>query len=455
LSELLAVGISHKTAPVELRERLALTDARALEFVRDLHAVAGIQEVVALSTCNRTELYLVAADPIDAEATLLGLLAKRSGIAPSALAQAIYAHRNCEAARHLYRVSAGLESMIVGEDQIQGQVRRAYDVALEQETTGPLTNHLFKAALETGKRVRTETAISAGQMSLPSVAAMLGREVLGDLHGRRAVLIGTGESSELAAQALAAAGAAVVFVANRRRNRAVSLANRFDGRSVAFDELPEALVEADMVVSATSSPHQLIEAEGLELVQCERAHRPLLAIDLAVPRDVDPTCAQVEGVALYDIDDLESVVARNRRVRLEEAHKAEAIVEQEIQNFATWLGSLEVLPTLAALRSHASAIAAQVLAENEGRWESASERDRERVEAISRAIVNRLLHHPTLRLKELRDDRVHARMALVRDLFALEVDADPALRNAAADVQDLAEIRRLPERSGASAGSHR
>lgn len=455
MSELLAVGISHKTAPVELRERLALSDSGALDFVQRLHAVTGVQEVVALSTCNRTELYLVAADPIDAEATLLGLLAKRSGIALSALAPAIYSQRNCDAARHLYRVSAGLESMIVGEDQIQGQVRRAYEVALEHETTGPLTNHLFRAALETGKRVRTETAISAGQMSLPSVAAMLGREVLGDLHGRRAVLIGTGESSELAAQALVAAGAAVVFVASRRRNRAVSLASRFDGHSVVFDELPQALVEADMVVAATSSPHQLIEAEGLELVQRERAHRPLLAIDLAVPRDVDPTCAQVEGVALYDIDDLEAVVARNRQVRLEEARKAEAIVEQEIQNFATWLGSLEVLPTLAALRSHASAIAAQVLAENEGRWESASERDRERVEAISRAIVNRLLHHPTLRLKELRDDHLHARMALVRDLFALDVDADPALRNAAADVQDLAEIRRLPERSGASAGAQR
>jgi len=455
VSELLAVGISHKTAPVELRERLALADARGLGFVRDLHAVAGIHEVVALSTCNRTELYLVVADPIDAEATLLGLLAKRSAIALSALAQAIYSHRNCEAARHLYRVSAGLESMIVGEDQIQGQVRRAYDVALEQETTGPLTSHLFKAALETGKRVRSETAIGAGQVSLPAVAAMLGREVLGDLQGRRAVLIGTGESSELAAQALAAAGAAVVFVANRRRNRAISLASRFGGHSVAFDELPEALVQADMVVSATSSPHQLLEAEGLELVQRERAHRPLLVIDLAVPRDVDPTCAQVQGVALHDVDDLESVVARNRKVRLEESRKAEAIIEQEIQNFATWLGSLEVLPTLAALRSHASAIAAQVLAENEGRWETASDRDRERVEAISRAIVNRLLHHPTLRLKELRDDRVHARMALVRDLFALDVDAGLALRNAAAGVQDLAEIRRLPERSGASGGSRR
>ncbi len=450
MSELLVIGISHKTAPVEVRERLALTDARAAEFLRDLHGVAEVQEVVAISTCNRTELYLVVDDPVEAESTVLGMLARQASIRPTALSGAIYSHRNCDAARHLYRVSAGLESMIVGEDQVQGQVKRAYDAALERETTGPLTNHLFRAALVTGKRVRTETAIGEGHMSLPSVSAMLAREVLGDLQGRRAVIIGTGESSELAARALAAAGVQLVFVATRRRDRAVSLAARFDAESVSFDELPEALVEADMVISATSSPHLLIEARELAEVQSQRDERPLLIIDLAVPRDVDAACAEVAGVTLHDVDDLEAVVARNRRVRQGEARKAEGIVEEEIQSFATWLGSLEVLPTLAALRSHATDIAEQVVAENDGRWESASERDLERVQAISRAIVNRLLHHPTLRIKELRDDRVHARMALVRDLFGLSVDDDPALREAPAEAEDLAAIRKLPEREGSA-----
>ena len=228
MSELLAIGISHKTAPVEVRERLALTDARAAEFVRDLHGVPDVQEVVALSTCNRTELYLVVDDPVEAESTVLGMLARQASIRPTALAGAIYSHRNCEAARHLYRVSSGLESMIVGEDQIQGQVRRAYDAALERETTGPLTNHLFRAALSTGKRVRSETAIGEGNLSLPSVSAMLASEALGDLRGRRVVIIGTGESSELAARALADAGCELVFVATRRRDRAVSLAARFE-----------------------------------------------------------------------------------------------------------------------------------------------------------------------------------------------------------------------------------
>ncbi len=451
MTELLAVGVSHKTAPVEVRERLALTDARAVEFVRDLHGVPEIREVVALSTCNRTELYLVVDDPVEAESTVLGMLARQANIQPTALAPAIYSHRNCEAARHLYRVSAGLESMIVGEDQIQGQVRRAYDAALERETTGPLTNHLFKAALATGKRVRTETAIGAGHVSLPAVSAMLVREVFSEIAGRRVVIVGTGETSELAARAVADGGAELIFVATRRRDRAVSLAQRFDAHSVTFDELPETLIAADVVISATSSPHLLIEVEALQEVQIQRDLRPLLIIDLAVPRDVEADCARVEGVSLFDVDDLEAVVARNRRVRRSEARKADGIVEEEIQHFATWLGSLEVMPTLAALRSQASDIIAQVLAENEGRWESASEQDLERVQAVARAIVNRLLHHPTLRIKELRDDRVHARMALVQELFGLNVDDGAALREAPVAPEDLAAIRRLPERRGASA----
>ncbi len=455
MTELLAIGISHKTAHVNVRERLALTDARAAALVRDLHGASEINEVVALSTCNRTELYLVVDDPVEAESTVLALLAKQASIQPTALAPAIYSLRNCDAARHLYRVSAGLESMIVGEDQIQGQVRRAYDAALERETTGPLTNHLFKAALATGKRVRSETGIGAGHMSLPSVSAMLATELLGELHGRAVVILGTGESAELAARPLADMGADLLFVAGRRRDRATILAHRFQGRSVAFDELPDALVEADVVLAATSSPHVLIEAQELAEVQSLRDHRPLLIVDLAVPRDVDGACADVPGVTLRDVDDLEAVVARNRRVRQSEARKAEGIVEEEIQGFATWLGSLEVLPTLAALREHATQIISHVLTENESKWESASERDLERVQAISRAVVNRLLHHPTMRMKELRDDRVHARMALVRDLFGLDVQDEQALRDAPAAVEDLSEIRKLPERQGSASGSSR
>jgi glutamyl-tRNA reductase len=422
MSELLAIGVSHKTAPVEVRERLALPEARAAEFLRDLRGSGDVREAVAISTCNRTELYLVVADPVEAESTVLAMLSSQAGIRPTALAPAIYSHRNCDAARHLYRVTAGLDSMIVGENEVQGQVKRAYEAALAQEMTGPLTNRLFTAALEAGKRVRTETGIGERALTLPAVAVALARELLGALSGREVVIVGTGETSELTARALANSGVRTVFVASRRRDRAISLARRYHGRSVSFDELPQALERADIVVAATASPHLLLGSGEVREVMEGRRGRPVLLIDLAVPRDIDSACAEITGVSLYDIDDLQAVIDRNRRVRQAEARTAEGIVEEEIQHFATWLGSLEVLPTLAALRARANEIAAQVVKENEGKWESASPRDLDRVQALTKALVNRLLHEPTVRMKDARDDRIHTRMALVRELFGLSED---------------------------------
>jgi glutamyl-tRNA reductase len=273
----------------------------------------------------------------------------------------------------------------------------------------------------------------------------LARELLGALDGREVVIVGTGETSELTARALADSGGRTVFVANRRRDRAISLARRYGGESVSFDQLPEVLGHADILVAATASPHLLLEARELAEVMVQRRGQPMLLIDLAVPRDIDASCAEIDGISLYDIDDLQAVIARNRKVRQAEARKAEGIVEEEINHFAAWLGSLEVLPTIAALRARATEIAEQVLAENGGKWESASPRDIERVDALSRAIVNRLLHEPTLRMKELRDDRVHARMALVRDLFGLSTEDMPAEVEELPDEQ-LAEVRAISER---------
>jgi len=442
MSELLCIGVSHKTAPVEVRERLALAEGRATEFLRDLRGGTDVYEAVGISTCNRMELYLVVGDPVEAESAALTMLATQSGIRPTELAPAIFTHRNCDAARHLYRVTAGLDSMVVGEAEVQGQVKRAYDSALAARTTGPLTNRMFKAALATGKRVRTETAIGAGALSLPAVAVALAREQLGELRGREVIIVGTGETSELTARALADSGVRTVFVANRRRDRALSLAKRFGGETVRFDELPQELRSADIVVAATASPHLLLEAEEIAAVMRSRNDRPLLMIDLAVPRDIDAACGSIDGVGLYDIDDLEAVIARNRSVRRAEARRAEGIVEEEIQYFATWLGSLEVLPTLAALRERGRAIAEQVVAENAGRWESASERDLERVDVLAHAVVSRLLHEPTLRMKESRGDRVHARMQLVRELFGLEAPNE----RAESEDGEVAEVRELGQR---------
>jgi len=440
--ELLLLGVSHKTAPIELRERLALPHGRSGGFARELLETGSIEEAVALSTCNRTEVYAVTRDAVAGEAAVLGALARLGGIPPTELARAtIYTARNCEAARHLYRVTAGLESMIVGEAEIQGQVKRAYEGALEERTTGPLTNRLFGAALATGKRVRTETEVSVGHASVSSVAVDLARQVLGELGERRVVVLGAGETAELLARALAERGARTIFVANRHRDRALALAERYGGVAVGFDHLPEQLAHADIVLSGTASPHAILGAEELQDIMSGRAGRALVVVDVAVPRDVDPACAGVPGVTLYDIDDLQAVVARQRSVRAAEARRAEDLIEDEMERFARWLGTLEVLPTVAALRERGRAIADAVLAENEARWEGLTPRDRERLDALARAMVNRLLHEPTVRLKRLDGDRAHVRLQVLRELFALD-DAPVMADEAQATPAEVRELRR-------------
>jgi glutamyl-tRNA reductase len=345
----------------------------------------------------------------------------------------LYALRNCDAARHLYRVTSGLESMIVGESEVQGQVKRAYELALSARTTGPLTNRLFRAALATGKRVRTETRISEGHASVATVALDAARDALGDLAGRRVLIMGAGETAELTAQALHAEGVTTMFVANRRRDSARALARRFGGDSGTFDALPAELERADVVIGSTSSPHAILTADELSAV---RRGRPLLLVDLAVPRDIDPECGALPGVTLLDMDALQAAVRRHLTVRRAEARHAEGIVEEEIQTFARWLGGLEVLPTLAALRARGDAVVSGLLAENDGRWEALSERDRERVEALARAVVKRLLHEPTERVRALDPEHRHARLQLLRELFGLE---EAAVESS----ERPAEVRRL------------
>ena len=311
MSELLALGVSHKTAPLDLRERLSLTEGRAVGALHELTAVEGIHEAAAISTCNRTELYLIVSDTVEAESTALGVLTRQAEIRPTELLGHLYSLRAGDAARHLFGVTAGLDSMIVGEAEIQGQVKRAYELALVEGATGPILNRLFRGALAAGGRVREETAVGEKGVSIPSVAVELARRTLGDLGERRVLVIGAGETAELVAKALVARGAASVFVANRHYDRAIGLAQRFDGKAVRFEELPEQLQAADIVVSATNSPHHIVERDGLAQVMETRAGRPLLLVDIAVPRDIEPECREVAGVSLHDIDDVQQIVERN------------------------------------------------------------------------------------------------------------------------------------------------
>src|SRR4051794_24406226 len=303
MNELIALGTSHKTAGVAVREKIALTEAASERFMRELVGEETISEAGVLSTCNRTELYLVVGGPGEAESIVLGALARRAGVRPTELVGGIYSLRNCDAARHLYRVASGLESMVIGEAEVQGQVKRAYEAALSAQSTGPLTNKLFRAALATGKRVRTDTAISVGRASVASVAVEAARDALGDLGSRHVLIIGAGETAEGTARALHDQGVETMFVANRRRERAAELARPFGGETLAFEALPEELAKADIVVASTSSPHQILGAQELALVTPARAGRPLLLIDLAVPRDIDAARAELAGVAPSDRDD--------------------------------------------------------------------------------------------------------------------------------------------------------
>jgi glutamyl-tRNA reductase len=438
-SELIVLGVSHNTAPVALRERLALTERAGQRFLQELVARDEVSEAVAISTCNRTEIYFVTSDPVRAEAELLGRLARDADIRPTELASVVYSPRNCDAARQLYRVTAGLDSMIVGEAEVQGQVKRAYEAALDAGTTGPMTNRLFSAALQAGKRARSETGIGRERVSMSTVAVDLARSVVGDLASRSVVIIGAGETAELTAQALADQGVRTVFVANRHADRARSLAERFGGEVGSLDSLPARLQDADIVVSSTSSPHPIVGADELGVVMEARGGRPLVLIDLAVPRDIEHACGEIEGASVYDMDDLQTVVARNLQVREAERAKAEAVVEEEIQRFARWLAQLDVMPTITSLREHGAEIVDQVLAENAGRWETASPRDLARIEAVARAVMQRLLHEPTIRLKE----SGHGRQQVLRELFGLEDPPAPA--EPAADSAD--NVRPLKRRA--------
>ncbi len=446
MSGLLALGVSHRTAPLALREQLALTEGKAAGVLSGLVSEESISEAVALSTCNRTELYLVAVDAVEAETAGLGVLAREAGIRPTELLGPLYSLRGAEAARHLYRVTAGLDSMIVGEAEIQGQVKRGYELALVEGATGPILNRMFRGALAAGKRARTETAVGEKGVSIPSVAVELAQRNLGDLSARRVLLIGAGEMSELTARALAARGSDAVFIANRGYNRAISLAQRFGGSAVRIDELPLQLANADIVVSATNSPHHLIERSELEMITGQRDGKPLLLIDLAVPRDIDPACREVEGVSLFDVDEVQAIVEQNASGREAEARRAGGILDSELSRFERWLGAQEVMPTVAALRERADSIVSQVLAENATRWESLSATDRERIDQMARAIANRLLHEPTVRIKGLADhEDAYLQVSALRELFGLDAGTEPEAADGA-DVASLDERRRRNER---------
>ncbi|MDP9491177.1 MAG: glutamyl-tRNA reductase [Actinomycetota bacterium] len=390
---LLLVGTSHRLAPVEIRERVALDPDGEAALARRL-GESG--EAVCLSTCNRTELYLAASNTAAAGERATAELADLGGIPRTELEPYLYRLEQGAAATHLFRVAAGLDSLIPGEGEIQGQVRSAY----ERGAVGPLLDRLFRHALHAGKRVRTETAIGESPASVASAAAALAAQVFGDLAGRRILVIGAGKVGELAARNLVGRGASLSFVANRTVDRASSLAERFGGSALPLERVEEELADADIVVSSTSARGQILAREQVERVLPARKGRPLLLVDLAVPRDLDPAIKGLHGCFLYDIDDLEAVVEESLSGRRGEAIQAEAIVGAEGERFREWLASLDVVPAIASLRERAEAIRRGELAKASPRLAGLSDRERHAVDSLTNQIVNKLLHQPIMRLKE-------------------------------------------------------
>jgi glutamyl-tRNA reductase len=410
---LVLVGTSHHHAPIELRERVALDRERARGLAARLAADGG--EAVCLSTCNRTELYVAGADAEAAEQAAVAALAE---LEPQ-VEQALYRLHDHAAALHLFRVAAGLDSLVPGEGEILGQVRAAY----EQGTTAMLLDRVFRQALHAGRKVRAQTAIGESPASVSSAAAALAEQVFGDLDGRLILLVGAGKISEQAARNLLTRRARIAFVANRTLDRAEELARRFGAEPVPLERIEEQLVTADVVVASTSAPGYVLDAETVARAMRQRRGRRLLLIDLAVPRDLDPAIHELEGCYLFDVDDLEAIVAETLAGRRGEAERAETIVNAEAEKFHEWQAALDVIPAIASLRARAEEIREGELRKAEGLLGRLDESQRKAVESITAQIVNKLLHLPTVRLKQAAaaaDGVVYAEA--VRHLFGLGED---------------------------------
>lgn len=422
--EILVVGLSHKSAPVEIREKVAFASDCLHEALRTARDVAGVHEGVIVSTCNRVEIYAAGRRREEGVEGLCRFMARYHGVEEEKLRPHLYVFAGPDAVKHVFRVASSLDSMVVGEPQILGQVKDAYEKAAEGAATGLVLNRFMHKAFSVAKRVRTETRIAQSAVSISFAAVELARKIFGTLEGKRVLVVGAGEMCELAATHLMENGVSGVTVTNRTLARAEALAEKFGGRAVPFEEFREHLPEMDIVVSSTGAPHFVVEVEDVRAAMKARKQRPMFLIDIAVPRDVDPRVNDLPNVYLYDVDDLQGVVDANKKEREKEAEKAEQIVAEEVEGFLGWLRTLEVTPTIRALRERFDGI-------RKGEMEKTlksfggelTDKQRRSLEAMGQAIVNKILHEPTVYLKRLADEpELEFSVDAVRRLFGLPED---------------------------------
>jgi glutamyl-tRNA reductase len=420
--EILLVGLNHRTATVELRERVAFNAEQARRAAADLRSRGILEETLVLSTCNRSELYGVPPEASeDAVSAVEGFLAAFHELSPADLNGCLYRHRNTDAIRHLYRVTSGLDSMMLGEAEILGQVREAYRLAFEQGATGPVLNRMFQGALEVGKRARAETEIGTRPMSAAFAGAKLAEKIFGSLRGRKALILGAGAMGEQVVRYLRDRGLARILVANRSEERGEQLALRFGGEAVAWEDLTKALELPDIVVSSVGGADRVLTRSIVERAMAARGNRAMFIIDLGVPRNAESAIGELYNVYLYNIDDLTEIVDQNKKAREEEVPRVEAIIDEHVGKFQVWQASVQAVTLLDQLRTKLRHDREEFLRERLGQMQHLSEEDRQKMAQLTEELLDRVLLEPAERLRSERGPRRRLQsLEALRDLFGLD-----------------------------------
>lgn len=416
---LVVIGLNHVTAPIALREKLSVSEGQLPDALRNLASREGISECIILSTCNRTEIYACTATKAD-DAVIADWMGEFFGVPVIEFEPFLYSRSGHKAIEHLFRVAAGIDSMVLGEAQILGQVKSAYGAAIDVSSSGTLLSGLFQQAISVGKRARTETEIGRGSFSVGSVAVQLAKSIFDQLKGRVVLIVGAGKMGELTATHLTASGASSVLVANRTHAKAVDLAERFCGRAVSFEDLDSAMESADIVITSTGADEPIISRQMVSAVMHARRGRPLFFIDIAVPRDVEPGVGGLDGVFVYNIDDLHAAVEEHATGRRAEVMKVEEIIAAEVAAFMVRFRTLDAVPVITALRDKFEGIRLQELRRLDERLGHLSAEDRELIDVTTRSIVNRICHTPMIQIKDyaVREDS-SARLDAICDLFGI------------------------------------
>ncbi|MCH2389414.1 MAG: glutamyl-tRNA reductase [Nitrospinales bacterium] len=418
---LILVGVNHKTTPVEIREKLAFTKGKIEESVDRLFNFPDIIEHTILSTCNRVEIYARANCQDSAIKAIKQFICDFHEVSPVELEDHFYSYRNEEAVEHLFRVSSSLDSMILGEAQILGQVKDAYSLAKDLRSTGLVLNQLFEKAFSIAKKVREETGIAERSVSISSAAVELAQKIFDDLENRTVMLVGTGEMAELAAKHLISYGVKTVYVTSRTYDRAANLARTLNGSALDFEAFKNELHRADIVITSTSAPNFIIKKEMVEKAIHERKNKPIFFIDIAVPRDIEPDVNDLENIYLYDIDDLHVVVSANMKEREKEADNAMNFISQEVTKFNNWVGTLDAVPTIVEIRKKAENIRMQEVEKTLKKISHLSEDDKKLLRQMSSSMVNKILHKPTIKLKQkTQSEDGHVYLKAIRHLFHLD-----------------------------------